>query len=212
MNYFDQTPCFKQKTIIPVLQINRLDDALPLASALIEGGLNCLEITLRSPVALEASAAIIKEFPDSQIGIGTILTLDQLDQTIGIGADFGVSPGMDSVLARAIGATKLPFLPGVATVSEMMQAQAAGFQYLKLFPANLVGGAAMLKAINPLFPTLKFCPTGGVNLDNLDAYLTLPNVFAVGGSWLSPPDLVKAQDWQAIKKLASQASSHLLES
>lgn len=193
------------KTVIPVLQIERREDAVPLAKALIEGGLDVLEVTLRSDAALAAAEDIIKAFPDAIVGIGTVLDATSLSRASDVRADFVVSPGLTDKLEHAAADVGLPFLPGVATVSEVMAAREAGFSRLKLFPAGVLGGVSMLKGLAPIFSDVKFCPTGGVSAENLSDFLALENVFAVGGSWLAPKALVEAQDWAEITKRAKAA-------
>ncbi len=195
----------ENKSVIPVLLIERREDAVPLAGALLEGGLNVLEVTLRSDVALQAARDIIEAFPHAVVGIGTVLDAAGLLRARDVGGAFAVSPGLTRKLSRAVAEVGLPFLPGVATVSEVMAAREVGLEMLKLFPAGVLGGVHMLNAFAPLFPDVRFCPTGGVNIDNFMNYLELENVFAVGGSWLAPRDLVAAQDWGAIEQRAKIA-------
>ena len=193
------------KTVIPVLQINSADEAVPLAGALIQGGLRVLEITLRTDAAEQSARNIIQAFPDALVGIGTVRDAVGLQKALSLNAGFAVSPGSTPELLTAATESGLPFLPGVSTVSEVMTARAAGFKAQKLFPAVHLGGTAMLKSLGALFEDVKFCPTGGVDRDNLADYLGQANVFSVGGSWLAPAGLVSAGEWQAIADLARSA-------
>ncbi len=195
----------EDKSVIAVLRIERREDAVPLAGALLDGGLTVLEVTLRSDVALAAAGDIIAAFPHAVVGIGTVLDAGGLSRTCDVGAAFAVSPGLTAKLSHAAAELAVPFLPGVATVSEVMAAREAGLERLKLFPAGALGGVSMLNALAPLFPDVRFCPTGGVNIDNFTDYLERDNVFAVGGSWLAPKELVAARDWGAIAKRAHMA-------
>lgn len=191
--------------VIPVLTIERVEDAVPLARALVAGGVRTLEITLRTHAAVAAAKAIIAEVPDAIVAIGTILTPDELDQAAALGARFGVSPGATPELLDAAAKSDLPFLPGVATASEVMQAQARGFNTLKFFPAEQSGGIAMLRALAGPFPRTRFCPTGGIGAGNAAAWLAEPNVLAIGGSWLCPAAEVKAANWSAITARCTEA-------
>ncbi|MBU2089607.1 MAG: bifunctional 4-hydroxy-2-oxoglutarate aldolase/2-dehydro-3-deoxy-phosphogluconate aldolase [Alphaproteobacteria bacterium] len=191
--------------VIPVLAIRDLAQAVPLARALVAGGLPVLEITLRTPAALEAIRAIKGEVEGALVGVGTVLRPDDLDRAAAAGAVFAVSPGLTEDLARAALAGPLPLLPGTATASEMMRARELGFTAVKFFPAAQAGGPAALKAVAPVLPEMRFCPTGGVSAANMAEYLALPNVFCVGGSWVAPDAAIAAGDWQAITVLASEA-------
>ena len=193
--------------VIPVLTIERLADAVPLARALVKGGLPVLEITFRTGVAVEALAAIVRAVPDAIIGAGTVLDERQLRQAIDAGAQFGVSPGCTAALAQAVRASGLPFLPGVQTVSEALAAREQGFSLLKFFPADTAGGTGWLKAVAAPLAGLRFCPTGGIGLSTAPAYLALANVACVGGSWVAPRDAVAAGDWSRVEQLASQAAA-----
>ena len=196
--------------VIPVLTIERVEDAVPLARALVAGGVRTLEITLRTDAAVAAAKAIIADVPDAIVGIGTILTPDDLPEAVSLGARFGVSPGATPELLDAAAKSDLPFLPGVATASEVMQAQARGFNTLKFFPAEQSGGIAMLRALAGPFPQMRFCPTGGIGAANAAAWLAEPNVLAVGGSWLCPTADIKAGDWSAISARCAEATKALL--
>src|SRR6185312_2525685 len=193
--------------VIPVLTIERLSDAVPLARALVKGGLPVLEITFRTGVAVEALAGIASGVPDAIVGAGTVLDEKQLRQAIDAGARFGVSPGCTAALAQAVRAAGLPFLPGVQTVSEALAAREQGFSLLKFFPADTAGGTGWLKAVAAPLAGLRFCPTGGIAFDAAPAYLALANVACVGGSWVAPRDALAAGDWSRIEHLASQAAA-----
>ena len=198
---------FKSATIIPVLTIERLEDAVPLANALVAGGVRTLEVTLRTPVAIEAAKAMIAKVPDAIIGIGTILNADDLARAEALGAVFGISPGATPDLLKAAAASALPFAPGIATASELMQALAHGFDLVKFFPAEQSGGIASLKAFASPLADVKFCPTGGITAATAPQFLALPNVRVCGGSWLTPEDAVAAGDWPRITALAREASA-----
>jgi 2-dehydro-3-deoxyphosphogluconate aldolase/(4S)-4-hydroxy-2-oxoglutarate aldolase len=191
--------------VMPVIVIQDTASAVDLARALVAGGIRSLEVTLRSAAALDAIRAIRDQVPDALVGVGTVRTPRQLDDALRAGACFGVSPGLTSDLARAARSAAIPFLPGVATASEAMQAADLGFTVQKLFPAEAVGGAALLKAWHGPLPDLMFCPTGGIHAGNAAGYLALPNVGCVGGSWLTPSQAVAGRDWNAITQLALQA-------
>src|SRR5262249_46616681 len=175
---------FKSARIVPVLTIQRVEDAVPLARALVSGGVRVLEVTLRTEVAVEAARAIIANVPDAIVGIGTILNADDLARAVELGALFGISPGATPDLLKAASASKLPFAPGIATACEVMAALSAGFDLVKFFPAEPAGGIKALRALGGPFPQAKFCPTGGVSETNAPAWLAEPNVVCVGGSWL----------------------------
>jgi len=193
--------------VMPVLAIERLDQALPLAEALLSGGISTLEITLRTPVALEAIRCIRRAFPDAYVGAGTVTTPEALRQVAEAGASFAVSPGLTRPLIEAAASSAIPLLPGVMTPTEVMTAMDAGFRFLKLFPAEQAGGIPMLKALAGPFKELRFCPTGGIGPSSAPAYLAQPNVLCVGGSWLTPRALLEAGDWQAIQALAREAAA-----
>ena len=191
--------------IIPVITIDRLKQAVPLAKALHEGGLRVFEITLRTDVALDAIAAIVKALPDCQVGAGTVLHVEQFSEIKDAGAHFAVCPGITFSLVDAANDLNIPFLPGVATPSEVIAAKELGCDTLKFFPAHLFGGIKTLKAYSSLFQGIQFCPTGGITAENAKDYLALPNVISVGGSWLTPNDLVEKEDWNAITNIAKDA-------
>jgi 2-dehydro-3-deoxyphosphogluconate aldolase / (4S)-4-hydroxy-2-oxoglutarate aldolase len=191
---------------VPVLTIERLADAVPLALALVKGGLPVLEITLRTKAALPALAAIAAEVPDAVVGAGTVLQPRQIDDVTRAGARFAVSPGCTPTLVTAARAAGLPFLPGIQTVSEAMVLAEQGFGLMKFFPADSAGGLAWLKAAAAPLAGLRFCPTGGVGADTAQSYLSLANVACVGGSWVAPRDAVADGDWARIERLAAAAS------
>ena len=188
--------------VIPVIVLQRTADAVPLARALVAGGVRVLEVTLRTPVALACIEAIARDVPEALVGAGTLRSTDDVRCAKDAGCVFGVSPGYTEAMGRACREASLPLLPGVATASEVMQAAADGFNFLKFFPAGAAGGAALLKAWAGPFPDIAFCPTGGIDADNAPRYLALPNVKVCGGSWLTPADLVARGDWAAITALA----------
>ena len=193
--------------VMPVIALERLDQALPLAEALLEGGLSTLEITLRTPVGLEAIRLISRQFPGAYVGAGTVTTAEALRQVADAGATFAVSPGLTEPLITAAQDCPIPLLPGVMTPTEVMRAMDAGFRFLKLFPAEQTGGLAMLKALAGPFKDLRFCPTGGITPASAQTYLSQPNVLCVGGSWLTPKASLDAGDWKVIIDLARQASA-----
>lgn len=193
--------------VMPVIVLDHVDDAVPLARSLVAGGIRVLEVTLRTPVALDCIRAIRAAVPDAIVGVGTITTASDLDAARAAGAAFGVSPGATpAVLARA-NETGMAFLPGVMTPSDVMNALAAGFDAMKLFPARQAGGIDMLKALGGPFPGVTFCPTGGIDAASAPTYLALTNVACVGGSWLAPAPLVKQGNWVEIEGLARAASA-----
>lgn len=192
--------------VIPVLVIDEVSKAIPLARALVQGGVKVLEVTLRTPVAFECIRAIAAEVPEALVGAGTLRTPKDAEVASAAGARFAVSPGFSPILARACEDQDLPLLPGVATASEIMQASEAGFSFLKFFPAMQAGGPAMLKAWSSVFPDIHFCPTGGITAANAPQLLALPNVLCVGGSWLTPTELMQSSDWLGITSLAHEAS------
>jgi 2-dehydro-3-deoxyphosphogluconate aldolase/(4S)-4-hydroxy-2-oxoglutarate aldolase len=193
--------------VIPVIILDRVGDAVPLARALVAGGVKVLEVTLRTPVALACIEAIAKGVPEAIVGAGTIRSADDARAASDAGARFAVSPGLTEAVASACSAVSLPLLPGVATPSEVMTARALGFSFVKLFPASVVGGVGMLKALASPFADVRFCPTGGITADTAPQYLALPNVAVVGGSWLTPADSVKKGEWAKITQLAVAAQA-----
>ena len=193
--------------VIPVLTIETLETAVPLARALVKGGLPVLEITLRTAVALEALRTIVAEVPEAIVGAGTVLNPAQLDLVQRAGARFAVSPGCTEDLARAARSSGIPFLPGVQTVSEAMALAELGFHVLKFFPADAAGGLTWIKAVGAPLADLRFCPTGGITAETAPAYLALANVACVGGSWVAPRVAVATGDWQSVERLAATAST-----
>jgi len=193
--------------VIPVIVIQRVADAVPLARALVAGGVKVLEITLRTPVALDCMRAIASAVPEAIVGAGTIRSVDDARAALDAGCRFGVSPGYSRDIGVACKDIGLPLLPGVATASEVMAANADGYRFLKFFPATAAGGIPMLKALAGPFADLVFCPTGGITLQTAPQFLALPNVKVCGGSWLTPQEAVDAQDWARISALARAASA-----
>jgi len=193
--------------VIPVLTIERLQDAAPLARALVEGGLRPLEITLRTACALEAIAIIAEEVPDAIVGAGTVLNAKDFDRAARAGARFIVSPGLTDALIEAARSWRLPFLPGVVTAGEIMHGLDAGLDRFKFFPAETSGGPGALKALYGPFAQCRFCPTGGVSAATAPAWLDLPNVLCVGGAWVAPAGAIAAGDWAAITNLARAATA-----
>jgi 2-dehydro-3-deoxyphosphogluconate aldolase/(4S)-4-hydroxy-2-oxoglutarate aldolase len=191
--------------VIPVIVLHDVAHAVPMARALVAGGIRMLEVTLRTPQALACMEAIAREVPEAVLGAGTVRSQTDAQAAVNAGARFAVSPGYTSALGQACRALGLPLLPGVATGSEIMQAQADGYQQLKFFPALHAGGLAMLKAWSGPFFDVDFCPTGGLTAENAPQFLALPNVRCVGGSWLVPADALAAGDWARITALAAQA-------
>jgi 2-dehydro-3-deoxyphosphogluconate aldolase/(4S)-4-hydroxy-2-oxoglutarate aldolase len=196
---------FTSARIVPVLTINRVEDAVPLARALTSGGVRMLEVTLRTPVAIEAAKAIIANVPDAIVGIGTILNPDDLTRAEEVGARFGISPGATPELLKAAAASQLPFTPGIATASELMAALAHGFDVVKFFPAEPAGGIKALRALAGPFPQVKFCPTGGIGETNAPTWLSEPNVIAVGGSWLCQAVDIKSGNWAGITAMCERS-------
>ena len=190
--------------VIPVITLNRLDDAVPLARALVAGGVRLLEITLRTPAGMDGARAIMQAVPDAVVGIGTVLTPDDLRRAVEAGARFALSPGATPELLDAAAGAPIPFLPGVATASELMAAMARGFSTAKFFPATAAGGLPALRALAGPFPQARFCPTGGITEANAAEWLAQPNVVAVGGSWLTPAAEVVAGQWEAIRERAGR--------
>jgi 2-dehydro-3-deoxyphosphogluconate aldolase / (4S)-4-hydroxy-2-oxoglutarate aldolase len=193
--------------VIPVIVIHDLAHAVPLAEALVAGGVRVLEVTLRTPVALAAIEAIARAVPGAIVGAGTIRSAADARAAKSAGSVFGVSPGYTAAVGAACREAGLPLLPGVATASEVMAAQADGLSFLKFFPAVQAGGLAMLKALGGPFPDVAFCPTGGITPETAPQFLALPNVKVCGGSWLTPADALAAGDWARITRLAREASA-----
>jgi len=195
--------------VIPVLTIERVEDAVPLARALVAGGVRVLEMTLRTPVAVDAAKAMIAQVPEAIVGIGTVLNGADLVRAKSVGARFVVSPGATPELLDAAAAGDLPFMPGVATASELMQALARGFSLVKFFPAEQSGGIGALRALGGPFPQARFCPTGGVGEGNAAAWLAEPNVVVVGGSWLCPAADIRSGNWSGITAICNRTMKSL---
>ena len=200
---------FRQAVVIPVLTIERLEDAVPLARALVAGGVRVLEVTLRTPVAIAAAKAVMAEVPEAVVGIGTILNADDLARAEAIGARFGISPGSTPELLTAAATSALPLAPGIATASELMLALSHGFELAKFFPAEQSGGIKALRALAGPFPDVRFCPTGGIGEANAAAWLAEPNVVAVGGSWLCPAADIRSGNWAGITAMCERAMKTL---
>lgn len=196
-----------QGPVIPVIVLQTVEEAVPLAQALVAGGVRVLEVTLRTPVALEAMRAIVRDVPGAIVGAGTLRSAADVQAAVDAGCVFGVSPGYTAEVGDACRRLGLPLLPGVATASEVMAASAAGHRFLKFFPATAAGGVPMLKALAGPFPDIVFCPTGGITVETAPQFLALPNVKVCGGSWLTPADAVTARDWSRITRLAREASA-----
>ena len=197
----------KQGPVIPVIVINNVEDAVPMAEALLAGGIRVLEVTLRSSCALQAMEQIAKHVPDAILGSGTVRNLKDAQASLDAGCKFAVSPGYTTELGHFSRKIGLPLLPGVSTGSEIMTANADDYFFLKLFPAVAVGGINLLKGFAGPFGDVKFCPTGGVTVDSAPQFLSLPNVVVCGGTWLTPADAVARKDWAHITKLAKVASA-----
>ena len=192
--------------VMPVIVLDRVADAVPLAEALVSGGIHVLEITLRTAAALDCVRAIRAAVPNAVVGVGTVTNIAELNAARDAGAAFAVSPGTTPALLAHAATSKFPFLPGSMTPSDVMRALDAGFTAMKLFPAQQAGGIAMLKALGGPFPQVMFCPTGGIDVESAPAYLALHNVACVGGSWLSPAALIANHDWDEIRRRAQAAA------
>jgi len=193
--------------VIPVLTLSDLAHAVPLALALVGGGLRVLEITLRTPVAIGCVEAIRKAVPDAIVGVGTLTRAVDFAAADRAGAQFGVTPGLTPELAAAARGARFPLLPGVMTPTEVISARLAGFNIMKLFPADQAGGVGMLRALGAPFPDVLFCPTGGITRASAPDYLALPNVVSIGGSWMAPRPMIEARDWQGVEALARDAAA-----
>jgi 2-dehydro-3-deoxyphosphogluconate aldolase/(4S)-4-hydroxy-2-oxoglutarate aldolase len=193
--------------VLPVVVIEKAADAVPLARALVAGGLPAIEVTLRTPAALEALRAIAGEVPGAVVGAGTVLTPGQVKECVAAGARFLVSPGWTDLLLEAMRGSGVPFLPGVSTTSEVVALLERGVREMKFFPAQAAGGTAYLKSLAGPLPQARFCPTGGIGVNSAPEYLALPNVGCVGGSWMIPADAVAARDWGRIEALAREAAA-----
>ena len=198
---------FNNINVVPLLSLDNLDDSIGIARALVNGGLNVLEVALRTNYSLQAIKELKAAVPEAYIGAGTVTTPAQFDNAVNANADFIFTPGVTEELLKAAIQSNTPTIPGISTISEAMYADDFGFNRLKLFPAEALGGIDFLKAVYGPFPGLKFCPTGGVNFDNASQYLSLKNVFCIAGSWVTPKELVKLKKWKEIERLASEASS-----
>ena len=192
--------------VIPVITLDQVEDAVPLAEALVAGGLKVLEVTLRTEAAVEGIRQIIKHVPEAIVGTGTVCSVEQIKLSEDLGCQFMISPGATDNLLNVGAKSSVPFLPGISTVSELMRGMEYGLKEFKFFPAEASGGAPALKAIGAPIPQVKFCPTGGVSPTNAASYLSLSNVLCAGGSWVAPKDKVDAGDWAAITALAKAAS------
>jgi len=196
---------FALAPVIPVITIDRTADAVPLAQALVRGGLRAIEITLRTEAAIDAAKAIIADVPEAIVGLGTVLTLADLERANEIGAAFAISPGYSPDLLRVAAAGDLPYAPGIQTASELMACINAGFDVVKFFPAVPAGGLSALSALAGPFPSVSYCPTGGIGEANAAEWLAHPKVIAVGGSWIAPPSAIKDAAWDAIERRARAA-------
>jgi len=205
------TTCFTRPVftsrVVPVIVLNDPAHAVPLAHALLEGGIDVMEITLRSDAALASIEAVAKAVPQMHLGAGTVTRVAEVQRVMDAGATFALSPGATDALVEAVKAANLPFIPGVMTPGEVMHRREQGFSLMKLFPAQQAGGLAMLKALGAPIPDVQFCPTGGVSPDNLRDFLKLPNVAMAGGSWLTPADALATGDWKRITRLAREATA-----
>ena len=195
-----------QSPVIPVLVFHQIEHVIPMAKALIEGGINVLEVTLRTPIALDAIKLLKQAKLDAHIGAGTVINPSQFDQAVEAGSDFIVTPGISEALLKKGKMSNTPLLPGIQTLSELMLGLNEGYERFKFFPAEVSGGVEALKAFNGPIPNAQFCPTGGITVDSAKNYLKLPNVMCVGGSWLTPKTLVDKQRWEDIFLLAKQSS------
>ncbi len=191
--------------IIPVVVVESIKDAVPLAQSLVEGGIHIIEVTLRSSCALEAIELIAKNVPKMRVGAGTILNPTQLEQAQNRGAEFLISPGLTIKLLEYAKKKDMPLIPGVSSSSEVMQALELGYNALKFFPAEYCGGVKLLNAFNGPFKGVKFCPTGGISADNMHSYLNLENVLCVGGSWLTPKNLIQNKEWDKITEICKRS-------
>jgi 2-dehydro-3-deoxyphosphogluconate aldolase/(4S)-4-hydroxy-2-oxoglutarate aldolase len=203
----DPIALFRNTPVVPVLTIERVEDAVPLARALVAGGLPVIEVTLRTKAALDAVRAIVAEVPDAVVGIGTVTKIPDIALAISAGAKFMATPGTPPALAAALAKASVPVIPSCATASEAMALSELGFSVLKFFPAGTAGGIEFLKAIGAPLPELKFFPSGGVDATTAVAYLALPNVVAVGGSWVAPKAAMAAGDFAKITALAKAAAA-----
>jgi 2-dehydro-3-deoxyphosphogluconate aldolase/(4S)-4-hydroxy-2-oxoglutarate aldolase len=199
-------PAFTAR-VVPVIVLSDAAHAVPLAHALLEGGIDVMEITLRSDAALASIEAVARAVPQMHLGAGTVTRVEEVQRVIDAGARFALSPGCTDALVDTVKTVRLPFIPGVMTPGEVMLRREQGFRLMKLFPAAQAGGLGMLKALGAPLPDVRFCPTGGVSADNLQDFLKLPNVAMAGGSWLTPADAMAAADWPRITRLAREATA-----
>ena len=202
----------RKSPIVPVVTLKRVEDAVPLAKALVAGGVKVIEITLRTPAGLPGIREVAAQVPEMTVGAGTISTPEEFNAAADAGAQFIVSPGLTEKLAKVALERGTPYLPGVATITEIMTAREYGFTFLKFFPAALAGGVGALKQFSSLFSDIRFCPTGGVNIDNLRDFLRVPSVVCVGGSWIAPDALIDAGNWQEITRLSQEAMDQIVVS
>ena len=200
---------FAMGPIVPVLVINKVEEALPIAEALLAADIKVLEVTLRTPAALDVISTIAKELPEAVVGSGTVTNRQQLQQSYDAGAKFAISPGLTKDLLQAGNEGNIALIPGISSISELMDGADFGYDHLKFFPAEASGGVQAIKSIGGPFPDIRFCPTGGINLANVKDYLALPNVMCCGGSWLVSNQIVEGKNWQEITQLAKQALAHV---
>lgn len=196
---------YSTSPVIPVVVIKEVEHTIPLATALFAGGIHVIEVTLRTPVALDALKLLVETFPEALIGVGTVITPEQLKQVSDLGAKFALSPGKTQALLNAGLTSKIALIPGISSVSELMEGLTLGYTHFKFFPAAVSGGVNMLRAMYGPFPQARFCPTGGINESNFSDYLALPNVSCVGGSWVVPEEAIKKGNWSLITDLALSA-------
>ncbi len=203
----DLSQMFAKPGVVPLVELVSAEAAVPTAQALLQGGLPCVEVALRTPAALESIRLIRNGVPGLYLGAGTVLEVSQVDQVVDLGVDFVVTPGFNPAVVDRCRELSVPVLPGVATPTEIDMAHLRGIDVLKFFPAQALGGVRYLKAIAGPYRTVRFVPTGGINPENLAEYLALPNVLACAGSWIAPPDLVKAGDFEGVQRLAAAAAA-----
>ena len=200
---------FNMGPIVPVLVISNVEEALPIAEALLTAGIKVLEVTLRTSAALDVISAIAKELPEAIVGSGTVTNRQQLQQSYDAGAKFAISPGLTKDLLQAGNEGNIALIPGISSISELMDGADYGYDHLKFFPAEASGGVNAIKSIGGPFPDIRFCPTGGINMNNVRDYLALPNVVCCGGSWLVSNTIVENKNWSEITNLANQALAHV---
>lgn len=201
----DAETVFSSSPVVPVLVIDNIDDAVPLSRALMAGGINVLEVTLRTANAIDVIKAIATELPDAMVGAGTVTNRQQLEAVTAAGAKFAISPGLTRELLDAGNDSEIALLPGISSISELMKGIEYGYTHFKFFPAEASGGVDALKSFGGPFPGITFCPTGGINQNNYNKYLSLPNVRCIGGSWVAPTNLVAEKRWDEITQLAREA-------